>query len=325
MTKPRKRSTVEGDGKTKTAIGARPVNSKKKTKRATVERSAEGKKNAEVFMKKYSDLGIEGICAEYKKDIEPYKSPTFGEKAFKANAGKNRHKEPTTCLDDSRVSVDEGKLYINASWMYDQQRIERQYILTQTPLDNTIEDFWKMFFEHKVICTVVLCDKTSDGQDVMADFWPTNDGLFKNYGNIAVCNKKVRACIVQMTKWESTYTQSTGRNLLKAIRVISRLENLAAQSGNVGPIVVMDELSGISRASILAVVDVMSALIYKGDKVTTLSDLVKWARRCRNGAIKNEDDYVAVIKTIFEYLYRTNQDKFKDQFEKLCGKSQDPN
>lgn len=90
----------------------------------------------------------------------------------------------------------------------------------------------------------------------------------------------------------------------------------------------MDELSGISRASILAVVDVMSALIYKGDKVTTvrinhlylndnelqLSDLVKWARRCRNGAIKNEDDYVAVIKTIFEYLYVSYLMEYSSQY-----------
>ncbi|GMT18888.1 hypothetical protein PFISCL1PPCAC_10185, partial [Pristionchus fissidentatus] len=75
-----------------------------------------------------------------------------------------------TCLDSTRVSLPE-KGYINASWLYDQTKFIRQYILTQAPMDSTVEDFWKMCFEHNAMAIVVLCDTKENGQDVSADFW----------------------------------------------------------------------------------------------------------------------------------------------------------
>ncbi|GMT18749.1 hypothetical protein PFISCL1PPCAC_10046, partial [Pristionchus fissidentatus] len=339
--KSRKKNTIEGDGsKSKSA----PVQkaSKKKRRGVSVEDSnwtPEALKCAAEFMDKYSLLGVEGIKAEFKAEIEQYKSPTYGDVAFKANSSKNRHKDPPTCLDTSRVSLPE-KGYINASWLYDLTKFVRQYILTQAPMDSTVEDFWKMCFEHKVMAIIVLCDMKENGQDVSADFWPKSIGDFKNYGTMSVANKKSEqvhketvstlevlpeGCsnsqimsIVQFNAWEANFTQSTGRNLLKIIRVISRLESLGT-----GPVVVMDEYSAISRAAILTIVDIFAALIYKGEKGLSLPAIVKWARQSRHGMIRSEEDYVSVIKTLFEYLYRTNNEKFKDRFEKICGKPED--
>ncbi|GMT18889.1 hypothetical protein PFISCL1PPCAC_10186, partial [Pristionchus fissidentatus] len=132
------------------------------------------------------------------------------------------------------------------------------------------------------------------------------------------CSNSQIMSIVQFNAWEANFTQSTGRNLLKIIRVISRLESLGT-----GPVVVMDEYSAISRAAILTIVDIFAARIYKGEKGLSLPAIVKWARQSRNGMIRNEEDYVSVIKTLFEYLYRTNNDKYKDRFEKICGKPED--
>ncbi len=38
------------------------------------------------------------------------------------------------------------------------------YIATQTPLPNTVNDFWRMVFEHEVKCVVMLCKKQERGQ-----------------------------------------------------------------------------------------------------------------------------------------------------------------
>ncbi len=41
------------------------------------------------------------------------------------------------------------------------------YIATQTPLPNTVNDFWRMVFEREVKCIVMLCKKQEKEQVCM--------------------------------------------------------------------------------------------------------------------------------------------------------------
>ena len=38
------------------------------------------------------------------------------------------------------------------------------YIVTQGPMKNTVEDFWKMMWEYQCGCIMMLCDLIEDGQ-----------------------------------------------------------------------------------------------------------------------------------------------------------------
>ena len=38
------------------------------------------------------------------------------------------------------------------------------YIVTQGPLENTVEDFWRMMWEYQCGCIVMLCQLEEDGQ-----------------------------------------------------------------------------------------------------------------------------------------------------------------
>ncbi|GMR52388.1 hypothetical protein PMAYCL1PPCAC_22583, partial [Pristionchus mayeri] len=96
----------------------------------------------------------------------------FEHKAFDANPTKNRDKkqikhlekndfveEFVTCLDESRVELGDKKTYIDASWMYDLQHLDRKYIVTPIPMESTMEDFWQMVWEQKALCVVLMGPK----------------------------------------------------------------------------------------------------------------------------------------------------------------------
>lgn len=46
--------------------------------------------------------------------------------------------------------------------------------MTQDPLDNTIEDFWRMVVEQNVI-TIVMLSENGEGQSRCPCYWPTNE------------------------------------------------------------------------------------------------------------------------------------------------------
>ncbi|GMR51098.1 hypothetical protein PMAYCL1PPCAC_21293, partial [Pristionchus mayeri] len=96
----------------------------------------------------------------------------FEHRAFDENPTKNRDKarlttvstpragkEFVTCLDESRVELGDKKTYIDASWMYDLQHLDRKYIVTQVPMESTMEDFWQMVWEQKALCVALLGPK----------------------------------------------------------------------------------------------------------------------------------------------------------------------
>ncbi|VDO59532.1 unnamed protein product [Haemonchus placei] len=59
-------------------------------------------------------------------------------------------KKDIVCLDETRVrltlNVPPATDYIHANWIKFEGH-DKEYIATQAPLDNTIEDFWRMVFQ----------------------------------------------------------------------------------------------------------------------------------------------------------------------------------
>ena len=60
------------------------------------------------------------------------------------------------------------------------------YIATQGPLQNTVEDFWRMVWEFKSMTIVMLCGLTEEGCESSYCYWPTEEGAAVSYGSISV-------------------------------------------------------------------------------------------------------------------------------------------
>ncbi|XP_067027504.1 receptor-type tyrosine-protein phosphatase S-like isoform X3 [Acropora muricata] len=89
----------------------------------------------------------------------------------KENASKNRFPDILP-LNGSRVILqDANNDYINASYV-DTFRERNSFIMTQAPLENTIEDFWKMIWDYN-IGTIVMLNEQKEGGQVYPMYWAT--------------------------------------------------------------------------------------------------------------------------------------------------------
>ncbi|OAF67297.1 hypothetical protein A3Q56_04945 [Intoshia linei] len=86
---------------------------------------------------------------------------------------KNRFQKNYIPLQEHCVKIDKPNNYINATFL-DGYNKKNEYILTQTPLNNTIHDFWFMIDQYN-ISRIVLLDG-NDFEDTIANFYPLNVG-----------------------------------------------------------------------------------------------------------------------------------------------------
>ncbi|PIO61384.1 hypothetical protein TELCIR_17093 [Teladorsagia circumcincta] len=61
----------------------------------------------------------------------------------------------------------------------------------KAPLDNTIEDFWRMVFQEGCPNVVNLTRTIEDGKIKSTQYWPLEAGAFVRFGKMFVNTKKV--------------------------------------------------------------------------------------------------------------------------------------
>ncbi|XP_046857065.1 receptor-type tyrosine-protein phosphatase delta-like isoform X2 [Xenia sp. Carnegie-2017] len=112
------------------------------------------------------------------------------------NSAKNRYGNAVT-YDHSRVilSGDEKSDYINASFV--DGKCEKYYIATQGPKPKTVDDFWRMIFEHKCSTIVMLTTLKEMGKVKCEKYWPDESN---EYGEIKVTVTKTKTFADYVTR-----------------------------------------------------------------------------------------------------------------------------
>ncbi|VDK67284.1 unnamed protein product [Cylicostephanus goldi] len=99
------------------------------------------------------------------------------------------------CIESTRViltqDVPPSTDYIHANWIKFEKH-DRVFIATQAPLDNTIDDFWRMIFQEKCPSIVNLTPMIENGKIKCTTYWPQHPGAFNTYDKMFVNTKKVR-------------------------------------------------------------------------------------------------------------------------------------
>ena len=136
--------------------------------------------HAKNFVKKFSDFSTcqEFLQIEFEnlQSRKPPRKPYNFQKASKPeNRAKNRSPQIVP-FDKNRVILPDGvgdSDYINASnvTLEFEQGFKKKYILTQTPLKDTVDDFWRMIWYSNVKVIVMLTERQK--RLPMVDYWET--------------------------------------------------------------------------------------------------------------------------------------------------------
>lgn len=259
---------------------------------------------------------------EYKR-LSNIKAPQskFQSANLAANKFKNRlvnilpYEATRVCLQ-ILPSVAEGSDYINANFI-DGYKYKKAYIATQAPLAETIDDFWRMLWEHNSTIIVMLTKLREMGREKCAQYWPSERSVRYQYfvvDPIAEYNMSqyiLREFKVtdardgqsrtirqfQFVDWPEQGVPKCGESV---IELIGQVHKTKEQFGQTGPITVHCS-AGVGRTGVFITLSiVLERMRYEG--IIDVYNTVKVLRTQRPAMVQTEDQYQFCYRAALEYL-----------------------
>ncbi|VDO00633.1 unnamed protein product [Rodentolepis nana] len=266
-------------------------------------------------------MGYCGFDIEFKK-LESFFMPKAGftSALLPPNKCKNRFLESLP-YEKSRVALTplrgvDGSDYINASFV-DSYRSRRAYIATQGPMAETLEDFWRMCWEHNSAIIVMISQSTEQGKEHSYPYWPIKRSAryqhfvidpmveynmptytlreFKVTDTRDGVSRTIRQ--FQYTEWPEVGVPSNSEAFTN---FISQIHKTKGQFGQDGPITVHCNCGSGRTAVFILLSIVLDRLRCEG--VVDILQTVRLLRTQRPGMIKSPEQLQFCYKAVLEYI-----------------------
>ncbi|XP_035710661.1 tyrosine-protein phosphatase Lar isoform X4 [Folsomia candida] len=216
----------------------------------------------------------------------------------------------------------EGSDYINASFVdgYKDRMDRNAYIATQGPLPETVDDFWRMIWEHNSTIIVMLTKLREMGKEKCCHYWPNDRS--QRYACFVV-DPIAEFCMgapAQYTLREFKITdardgqsrtirqfqfaewpeQGIPKSAEGFIDFIGQVHKTKEQFGQEGPITVHCS-AGVGRTGVFITLSIVLARIQSED-IVDLFQTVRILRTQRPAMVQSEDQYEFCYRAALEYL-----------------------
>lgn len=294
----------------------RPKKREKKKRSAVVRRAAQyGDANEAMlkdFVKTTIETGVKQLSTEFlalKSETQPCNKPKSG---HESHPEKNRYKD-VYCIDETRVVLkwpeDNPNDYIHANWV----KINglNKFICTQGPTEKTIEDFYRMIWQEKAPCVVMLCNIMELGKKKCEQYWPESvDGSIVLMDGkltvkvaepakeveqnillmkISITDDKGAAHIFEHWQWKAWPDRGVPEIPMAVFRLLIRLKTAS-------PIIVHCS-AGIGRTGSIVGLEIALVKFCAGEKVI-LKDIVKEIRNQRHGSVQTDAQYLFMHRVL---------------------------
>ncbi|XP_045139286.1 tyrosine-protein phosphatase Lar-like isoform X5 [Portunus trituberculatus] len=218
------------------------------------------------------------------------------------------------CLQPLRGT--EGSDYINASFI-DGYRYRYAYIATQGPLQETVDDFWRMLWEHNSTIVVMLTKLKEMGREKCYQYWPNERSQrYQFYVVDPIAEYNMPQYILrefkitdardgqshtirqfQFIEWPEQGVPKSGEGF---IDFIGQVHKTKEQFGQDGPITVHCS-AGVGRTGVfITLSQVLERMQYEG--VVDLFQTVRNLRTQRPAMVQTEEEYRFCYLAALEYL-----------------------
>lgn len=235
-------------------------------------------------------------------------------------------------FDHSRVKLlpmddEPGSDYINASYIPGFNS-HREYIATQGPLPNTVDDMWRMIWEHGISMIVMLTQCVERGKTKCEQYWPSDkedcrygdlkvqtihDSILSDYTirTFDVSLGERHRIITQMhfTKWPDFGCPENTELLINFVRTVRdrMVEN------DPHPILVHCS-AGVGRTGTFIAVNRLVQHIDVHD-VVDVFHIVLDMRQHRTNMVQTEDQYIYIhecVRDLIQEKFARNNESYKD-------------
>ncbi|KAH9507492.1 hypothetical protein Btru_051291 [Bulinus truncatus] len=209
--------------------------------------------------------------------------------------------------------------YINALFV-DGYAKKEQFIVTQSPLQATIMDFWKLVYDYDVR-TIVMVENSSNKDDTCAEYWPSLDlKLFEpifvettavyQQENITIRNFKIQSTQhpkvparfvrqFQFNAWvQPNLTPQSKTMMMDFIDTVFRWQDEVCQ--NESPVIVHCQ-DGATHSGLFVILAIMCEKM-ELEKQVDVYRTVKHCKRCRTQFIVDYDQYRFCYKTLWDFM-----------------------
>ncbi|XP_072045801.1 tyrosine-protein phosphatase 10D-like, partial [Amphiura filiformis] len=228
------------------------------------------------------------------------------------NAYKNRYRN--ILPNDSnrcRLQQFEDTDYINASYI-DGFRSEREYIATQGPTQDTLNDFWEAIWEQNSHTIVMLANSVENGRIKCETYWPENENEIKEYGAITVTCNNIAEMGDYVVRHFSVEKDGDTRNVSQfqfkgwadqgipkdTTPLTQLIQTVRAQhQRSAGPIFVHCS-AGVGRTGVFVALDILLQQLSSGTEYIDIYAVVARIRTQRCFMVQTEEQYQFVHRCV---------------------------